>query len=284
MTMGLFGFRNRVVRLSLYARTDVGRARDHNEDNFMVADLTTMRPILTPEVREHLVGDKGSLLVVADGMGGAAAGELASAMATKIIYDQMLATWIEGRRSDFRSFLTFIQQAIEAANHDIHRRSLAEPGLSGMGTTLTAAGILGDRIGFAQIGDSRAYLVRQGQVEQVTRDQSLTRRLIDEGRITEAEAESSPGRNIILQALGPRPSVEVAVSERTACRGDILVLCSDGLSGVVSSDEILEVVTRNHDPAVSCEGLVELANSRGGPDNITVIVARLDGPGLREPT
>jgi len=281
--MGLFGFRNRVVRLSLYARTDVGRARDHNEDNFMVADLTTCRPILTPEVREHLVGDKGSLLVVADGMGGAAAGELASAMATKVIYDQMLATWMEGRRSDFRSFLAFIQQAIETANHDIHRRSIAEPGLSGMGTTLTATGILGDRIGFAQIGDSRAYLVRQGQVEQVTRDQSLTRRLIDEGRITESEAESSPGRNIILQALGPRPSVEVAVSERTACRGDILVLCSDGLSGVVSSDEILEVVTGNHDPAVSCEGLVELANSRGGPDNITVIVARLDGPGLKEP-
>jgi PPM family protein phosphatase len=282
--MGLFGFRNRVVRLSLYARTDVGRARDHNEDNFMVADLTTRRPILTPEVRDHLVGDRGSLLVVADGMGGAAAGELASAMATRIIYDQMLATWIEGRRSDFRSFLTFIQQAIETANHDIHRRSVSEPGLSGMGTTLTAAGILGDKIGFAQIGDSRAYLVRQGRVEQVTRDQSLTRRLIDEGRITEAEAESSPGRNIILQALGPRPSVEVAVSERTACRGDILVLCSDGLSGVVSSDEILEVATGNHDPAVSCEGLVELANSRGGPDNITVIVARLDGPDLREPS
>jgi PPM family protein phosphatase len=221
--MGLFGLRNQVVRLSLYARTDVGRARDHNEDNFMVADLTMRRPILTPEVREHLVGDKGSILVVADGMGGAAAGELASAMAAGIIYEQLRATWIESRRSDFRTFLTFVQQAIETANHEIHQRSLGEPGLSGMGTTLTAAGILGDRIGFAQIGDSRAYLMRQGQVEQVTRDQSLTRRLIDEGRITEAEAESSPGRNIILQALGPRPSVEVAVSERTACRGDILV-------------------------------------------------------------
>jgi PPM family protein phosphatase len=281
--MGLFGLRNQVVRLSLYARTDVGRARDHNEDNFMVADLTMRRPILTPEVREHLVGDKGSILVVADGMGGAAAGELASAMAASIFYEQLRATWIESRRSDFRTFLTFIQQAIETANHEIHQRSLGEPGLSGMGTTLTAAGILGDRIGFAQIGDSRAYLVRRGQVEQVTRDQSLTRRLIDEGRITEAEAESSPGRNIILQALGPRPSVEVAVSERTACRGDILVVCSDGLSGVVSAEEILDVVSSNLNPAVSCEGLVELANSRGGPDNITVIVARLDGPGLREP-
>jgi PPM family protein phosphatase len=283
MTMGLFGFRNQVVRLSLYARTDVGRARDHNEDNFMVADLTMRRPILTPEVREHLVGDKGSILVVADGMGGAAAGELASAMAAGIIYEQLRATWIESRRSDFRSFLTFIQQSIETANHEIHQRSLGEPGLSGMGTTLTAAGILGDRIGFAQIGDSRAYLIRKGQVEQVTRDQSLTRRLIDEGKITEAEAESSPGRNIILQALGPRPSVEVAISERNAARGDILVLCSDGLSGVVSSEEILEVVSGNHNPAVSCEGLVDLANSRGGPDNITVIVARLDGPGLKEP-
>ncbi len=281
--MGLFGFRNRAVSLSLYARTDVGRARTHNEDTFLVADLTTRRSVLAPEVREHQVGDKGSLLVVADGMGGAAAGELASAMATKIIYAQMLATWIEGRRSDFRSLMVFLQQSIEAANHEIHQQSLSEPSLSGMGTTLTAAAILGDKVGFAQIGDSRAYLVRQGQVEQVTRDQSLTRRLIDEGRLTEAEAEASPGRNIILQALGPRPSVEVAVSERTARRGDVLVLCSDGLSGVVSPDEILEIVSRDHDPAVSCEGLVELANSRGGPDNITVIVARLNGSGLREP-
>jgi len=282
--MNLFGFRNRAVRLSLYARTDVGRTRDHNEDNYLVADLTGRRPILTPEVREHAVGGKGSLLVVADGMGGAAAGELASAMATRIIYDQMVATWIEGRRSDFRSFLSFLEQAIGVANHDIHRRSVEEAGLAGMGTTLTAVGILGDRIGFAQIGDSRAYLVRGGQVEQVTQDQSLTRRLVEEGRITEAEAEASPGRNIILQALGPRPSVEVALSQRTARRGDALVLCSDGLSGLVSSQEILEVVSRDMDPAVSCEGLVELANSRGGPDNITVIVARLDGPGLREPS
>lgn len=281
--MGLFGLGNRVVRLSLYARTDVGRARDHNEDNFLVADLTERRPVLTPEVREHQVGDRGSLLVVADGMGGAAAGELASAMATKTIYDQILATWIEGRRSDFRSFLTFLQQSIEAANHEIHQRSVEEPSLSGMGTTVTAVGILGEKIGFAQIGDSRAYLLRRGQVEQVTRDQSLSRRLIDEGRLTEAEAESSPGRNIILQALGPRPFVEVAVSERIAHRGDALVLCSDGLSGVVSPNEILDVVSRDQDPAVSCEGLVELANARGGPDNITVIVARLDGTGLREP-
>jgi protein phosphatase len=221
--------------------------------------------------------------VVADGMGGAMAGEVASQLATKVIFDQMVSSWVRGRRSDLRSFNASMAGAIEVANQEIHKRSLEDPSLHGMGTTLTAVGVLGADLTFAQVGDSRGYLVRNGGIEQVTKDQSLTRHLIDEGQLSEAEAENSPGRNIILQALGPSPTVEVVLTGRRALRGDALVLCSDGLSGVVSQDEIRDVVDRCPDPAVACEDLVELANSRGGPDNITVIVARLDGPGLKEP-
>jgi protein phosphatase len=152
-----------------------------------------------------------------------------------------------------------------------------------MGTTLTAVGVLGKDLTFAQVGDSRAYLIRNGEIEQVTKDQSLARHLVDEGQMTEADAERSPGRNIILQALGPSPSVDVVFAHRKARRGDALVLCSDGLSGVVQEGEIRETVVRSQDLAVACEDMVELANSRGGPDNVTVIVARLDGPGLKEP-
>lgn len=281
--MSLLGFGDKTVRLSLFAMTDVGRTRGHNEDCYLVADLSPPTPILTPRVREHTVGEKGSILVVADGMGGATAGEVASQMATRFVFDDLVSGWVLQRRTDLRAFGTSLQEAIEGANQEIHRYSLTDENLQGMGTTLTAVGILGKDLTFAQVGDSRGYLVRNGQIEQVTQDQSLAQHLVEKGQMSEADAEASPGRNIILQALGPKPTVEVVFSHRKALRGDILVLCSDGLSGVVTEEEIQETVIRCQDPAVACEDLVDLANSRGGPDNITVIVARLDGSGLKEP-
>ncbi len=280
--MNILGFGDRTVRISLFAKTDVGRTREHNEDCYLVVDLSPPNPALTPKVREHTLGEKGSIFVVADGMGGASAGEVASQMATQVIFDRMVTSWVQDRRTDLRSFNSALEDAIQDANQGIHRMALAEPDLQGMGTTLTAVGVLGKDLTFAQVGDSRAYLIRDGEIEQVTKDQSLARHLVDEGQMTEADAEMSPGKNIILQALGPRPSVDVVFAQRKARRGDALVLCSDGLSGVVQEGEIRDTVDGCQDPAVACEDLVELANSRGGPDNVTVIVARLDGPGLRE--
>jgi len=280
--MSLLGFRDRKVYVSVFAKTDVGRTREHNEDNYMVVDLTPPSPTLTAKVREHELGEKGSIFVVADGMGGAMAGEVASQLATQTIFQTLVTEWVPDRRSDVRSFTASLIEAIHQANQAVHQRSLENPELRGMGTTLTAVGILGEQLNFAQVGDSRAYLIRGGEVEQVTRDQSLARHLVDKGEMTEEDAENSPGRNIILQALGPTPNIDVVLSQRRAQRGDALVLCSDGLSGVVQEKEILEAVERSQDPAVVCEDLVELANSRGGPDNITVIVVRLDGPGLKE--
>ncbi len=151
-----------------------------------------------------------------------------------------------------------------------------------MGTTATAVGVLGDFLYLTQVGDSRAYLIRNGEAAQITKDQSLMQRLIDAGELTEEEAEKSERRNIILQALGPDPRVRVDLTHHEIRRGDAVVVCSDGLSGLVRREEIAEVISQNSDMIAACGQLIDLANERGGPDNITVIAARIDGD-LREP-
>jgi protein phosphatase len=152
-----------------------------------------------------------------------------------------------------------------------------------MGTTLTMVGIFGGDAYLAQIGDSRAYLIRSGRTYQLTRDQSLTQRLVDAGELSEEEAEKSERRNIILQALGPDVQVRVDLSQQSLRRGDMLIMCSDGLSGLVKRDEIGEVAGRVQQLPDLCSALIDLANSRGGPDNITVIAARFGGAGLADP-
>ena len=152
-----------------------------------------------------------------------------------------------------------------------------------MGTTTTAAGVFDGALYLTQIGDSRAYLIRGGRIAQITKDQSLMQRLVDAGELTEEEAAVSERRNIILQALGPDPHVKVDLTRQDLCRGDILVMCSDGLSGLVKKEDIFGVVTRATDLVTACKQLIELANSRGGPDNITCIIARFSGEGLAKP-
>jgi len=217
---------------------------------------------------------------VADGMGGAAAGELASQMATDAIYAHLLKTWDEDEVTPQR-FAYRLKEAVEVANASIHAHAKAHPEVRGMGTTTTAAGVLNDHLYLTQVGDSRAYLIRGGQAHQITKDQSLMQRLVEAGELTEEEAAHSERRNIILQALGPDPKVKVDLTHQEVRRGDVLVLCSDGLSGQVKKDEIAEIVTQNPDLSAACDKLIALANERGGPDNITVVVARFDGDGLR---
>jgi len=277
------GLGDKPVHLSVWAKTDVGRQRSHNEDRFLVADLTPSPHPGNPRIDGEILGPKGYLLAVADGMGGAAAGEIASELATETIVDRLHSTWLRAKRSSIRMLASNLDQAITEANQRIHSKASEDPDLHGMGCTLTAVGILGEDLVFGQVGDSRAYRVRRGKAVQITEDQSLARHLVEEGRISEAEAEEMPGGHLILEALGPRPEVEMEVTFEKARRGDTLVLCTDGLSGVVSAEEISDAVLRSHDPAAVCEDLVELANSRGGPDNVTVVVGRLDGPGLAIP-
>ncbi|MEO6529066.1 MAG: Stp1/IreP family PP2C-type Ser/Thr phosphatase [Gemmatimonadaceae bacterium] len=268
------------VIVQVFGRTDVGRMREHNEDAFVVADLTRGNATLQPEVRQHVVGDRGTLFMVADGMGGAAAGEIASAMAIEAVLREISEALSTGEAPSDATFATSVKRATGAANAEIHGFALEHPEFRGMGTTATVAGVLADSVYLAQVGDSRAYLVRDGVARQITKDQSLMQKLVEAGELTEEEAEQSERRNIILQALGPEPTIKVDLTRQQLRRGDQLVLCSDGLSGQVRSDEIARVVTEEKDLMAACKRLIDRANDAGGPDNITVIVVRFDGEGL----
>jgi protein phosphatase len=270
------------VVVHVFGRTDVGRTREHNEDAFVVADLTTDRATLLPEVRTHTVGPLGSLFMVADGMGGAAAGEIASQMATESVLTELRAKWVAANHHDAETFASALRVAAESANATIHEYATRHPENRGMGSTATVAGLLRDTLYVAQVGDSRAYLVRNGVARMITKDQSLVQRLVDAGEITEEEAELSDRRNIILQALGPEPVVRIDLTHQRVSRGDVLILCSDGLSGQVKADEIGRVVANEPDLVAVCKQLIDMANESGGPDNITVIAARFDGEGLSD--
>jgi PPM family protein phosphatase len=271
------------VVVHVFGRTDVGRMREHNEDAFVVADLTRGNATLQPEVRSHAVGDRGSLFMVADGMGGAAAGEIASAMAIEAVLRELSDALATAEAPSEDTFATAIKRATATANAEIHAFALEHPEFRGMGTTATVAGVLGDTVYLAQVGDSRAYLVRGGVAAQITKDQSLMQKLVEAGELTPEEAEQSERRNIILQALGPEPNIKVDLTSQQLRRGDVLVLCSDGLSGQVRTEDIATVVTQEPDLMSACKRLIDKANDAGGPDNITVIAARFGGDGLLPP-
>jgi serine/threonine protein phosphatase PrpC len=274
---------NEPVIVHVYGHTDVGRTREHNEDAFVVADLTRGVVALQPQLLTHQVGERGSLFMVADGMGGAAAGEIASEMAIETVLGEARSALAESTPPSEERFATVLKRATATANVRIHTFAQEHPEYRGMGTTATVAGVLGDQLYLAQVGDSRAYLVREGVGRQITKDQSLMQKLIEAGEMTEEEAEQSERRNIILQALGPEATIKVDLTHQQLRRGDTLVLCSDGLSGQVRVDEITRIVTEEKDLARACQKMIDRANESGGPDNITVIVARFDGTGLADP-
>lgn len=269
----------------VYALTDVGHTREHNEDTFLVADLEAGKPLSFGSSGQELpVKSHGLLFLVADGMGGAASGELASSMAGDTVIDTLKETWISSPAASQDAFAEALRDAADAANAKIHRFSRENPEHRGMGTTATIAGLLGDRLFLAQVGDSRAYLVRAGQAQQLTKDQSLMQRLVEAGEMTQEEADASDRRNIILQALGPEAQVTIDLTHQQIRRGDTLIICSDGLSGLVRANEIAEIATAETDPRTICHRLVDRANALGGPDNITVIAARFDGEALQSST
>jgi protein phosphatase len=203
-------------------------------------------------------------------------------MAIEIVLQELTTALKDAPPSEDR-FASAIKRATAAANSHIHTFALEHPEYRGMGTTATVAGVLGDTVYVAQVGDSRAYLVRNGVGQQITKDQSLMQKLIEAGELTEEEAEQSERRNIILQALGPEATIKVDLTHQRVRRGDVLVLCSDGLSGQVRADEITRIVTEEPDLVAACKRMIDRANEMGGPDNITVIVARFDGEGLADP-
>lgn len=290
--MNGFSFFERSVRIDAAALTDPGCRRSENQDSFVATDLQAIgsgwampqrdaRGVLAWSASFEL-GAKGALFLVADGMGGAASGALASRLAVDGVVAELGRRWVSDRASSPQRFAGCLREALEATNQRIYRYAEQEPAHHGMGTTTTAVGVLDGFLHIAQVGDSRAYLVRNGLTTQLTHDQSLVQQLVSAGAMTEEQAEQSPHGSLLLQALGTAPQVEVALSYEELSRGDVLVACSDGLFRVVRNDEIAQIVQGNAAPAALCAALVSLANERGGPDNVTVIVARFEGEGLPE--
>ncbi|HKS42850.1 MAG TPA: PP2C family serine/threonine-protein phosphatase [Blastocatellia bacterium] len=261
------------VKVSVFGSTDVGMQRTGNEDAFLVADLTAGAEATGTEANIHAVGERGSLLVVSDGMGGAAAGEIASELAVTTIHESLMES-----PSDLDVPLR-LRIATEVANERIWNHAQENPDLSGMGATVTAALVHGPVVYIAQVGDSRAYLIRGSQIKQLTKDQSLAQMLIDSGAILPEQAASVP-QNVIMQALGTQPTVKVAMTTVQICRDDCLLLCSDGLSNKIQPSEMKQSVQQKDDLPAACRWLIDTANERGGEDNITVVIARFDGETL----
>ncbi|TMR01125.1 Stp1/IreP family PP2C-type Ser/Thr phosphatase [Actinomadura soli] len=227
------------------ARSDVGMLREGNEDSAYAG---------------------AHLLAVADGMGGHVGGEIASAAAIEALraLDKDLPA---------TELLAALEHTVKAANDNLHRIVESDPALQGMGTTLTAMLWAGNQVALVHIGDSRAYLLRDGSLFQITHDHTLVQSLVDEGRISPDEAASHPQRSLLLRALDGRGEVDPDLSLREAQVGDRYLLCSDGLSGVVTAETIFQVLTDVDDPEQAVRQLVDLANRGGGPDNITCVVA-----------
>ena len=257
--------------------SDVGSVREHNEDYLLVGDLDTPRLVdPTAPWRVEAV-ERGPLMVVCDGMGGVEGGEVASELAAAVMWREMKAT---PATRDPEVFARLLRRAARVANHDVHAMAEREPGLRGMGTTLSAAGVVGDRLVVATVGDSRAYVLRAGALVQVTRDQSLSQALLAAGH---EEIEAANAGGAILQALGVGEDVEPSLSIIELRRGDRVLLCSDGLHGLVGDPALALLMSPPHTVDEAARLLIAAARAAGGTDNITAIVTEVAGARLAEP-
>lgn len=238
--------------------TDLGLRREHNEDTYAI--WTPGEP--AEQVR------RGVLLLVADGMGGSAAGEVASHAAAEAVLRHFREREETGELALTRS--------LEVAHRAVHRLSQESPDLAGMGTTVAAASVLGTDVRFAHVGDSRVYLVRDGHIRQLTVDHSLVQQLVEQQLLTPEQARVDPRRNVLTRSIGVGESVQVDESQLAGGLkpGDTLLLCSDGLYGMMMEDEMARLASLP-DLDRACQALIELARERGGHDNITVVLARL---------
>ena len=247
--------------ISFYAATDVGRLRDHNEDNY-------------------LIDKKLSLFVVADGMGGHAAGEIASALAVRIIHEELKkdASAIEDAAPQTRGtkqILVLLEHAVQKACARIHEEAKADVNKRGMGTTLSALLIAGSHGFIAHVGDSRIYLLRDGRIQQVTEDHTVYNELVKRGKLTKDQIEKVAQKNAITRAVGVYERVEVDTLFIEVLPGDQFLLASDGLHGYIAHTAELEPYFDEENGQTAADGLIELANKKGGKDNITAVLVRL---------
>ena len=282
--------------IEIYATSHIGRVRKGNEDNYLllnIADSKTWTSSQEPDdftiqTKKFEVDEKGIVLAVSDGMGGALAGEVASQMAVETVSKRILNDDPDATLSPENPNSTLIERLYDStvyANHLIHNQGRMDPQFSGMGATFTGVGITHEGVDLIQVGDSRAYLIRNAKIYQVTKDQSLVQQLIDSQQISPEDAETHPLKNVILQALGAQNEVYPIPARLIPQRNDILLLCSDGLSNKLHAEDLLRIVLDNIDKLdAACGQLVKEANENGGEDNITVVLAKLTGSDLMEST
>jgi serine/threonine protein phosphatase PrpC len=258
------------VHVSVAAKSDIGRVRSNNEDAFLIADLTRGGRVADGTIGRLDVGDKGVLLVVSDGMGGEQAGEVASALV------------VEAFTRTLRAAPTYLPPAAQLkyaaakAHLDVAAASRRR-GREGMGATLTVVHVLGREAYVAEIGDSRAYLLRSGRICQLTRDQNVAQLLADAGALEPEEAKTSPMKNVLAQAVGQGSALQVALGKLALRDRDCLMLCSDGLTGALADEEIRDTILGSKNLDEACRELVDKANAHGGRDNVTVVLAGVAG-------
>ena len=248
--------------------TDVGQVRTVDEDSILAADLS---------FGVNSESSKFLLLAVADGMGGHAKGEEASKIALNAIARAVIPDLLNNT-----PFTKILEKGIQNANQDILDYTAENPEASGMGTTSVCAVVKDNQIHLANVGDSRAYRVSDDEICRVTKDHSYVQALIDEGDITEEQAREHPRKNEITRAVGIMPSIEVDTMKLTLDSDESLLLCCDGVIAHLSDDDIHKIIRDSPDPQTACQEIVDMANERGGSDNISLIILSAGGPDTKE--
>lgn len=282
--------------VEIHATSHVGRVRRGNEDNYLLLNISNSRAWTSEqadgefviESQKFDVDANGIVLAVSDGMGGALAGEVASKMAVESVSEKLLNEEDEDATLTPESYhynlISKLYNATVYANYLVHQQGRSDPQFQGMGATFTGVGVTPEGVDIIQVGDSRGYLVRNEKIYQITKDQSLVQQLIDAQQISAEEAETHTLKNVILQALGAQNEIYPVSARLTPNQNDVLLLCSDGLSNKVTAASIQKHIVDNIDKLEqACAELVKEANENGGEDNITVIIARLSGNGLKPP-
>lgn len=268
-----------------FGLTDQGRRRPGNEDHFLVAELgrtLRVRQTSLPQAPTQQARSRAHVLLVADGMGGAAAGEVASALSIEAVEAfvlELLRRFTNLHTEDEHGVLTDLRQAVLEADARIAEEAALHPEMQGMGTTLTMAFASGARLFVIHAGDSRCYLFRAGHLEQLTRDHTVVAEMVGRGALSPEEARRHPYRHVVTNVLGVDPTgARVDVQQERLEPGDVVLLCTDGLTEMMDDTSITAVLAATDDPEEACRQLVAGANEAGGRDNVTVILARFDSP------
>ncbi len=262
------------MKIEIAGVTDVGLKRGNNEDALLLWDLSGDRQI-DPGNAISLAGQTALLLAVSDGMGGQAAGEVASNLALESLRRYAMRDFASQSKGAGNDIEVWLAQGVEEANLQVLAESQAQPERARMGATLSVAAILGDELGVVHVGDSRIYLLRESRLRQLTVDQTRVQQLVARGHISSEQARKHSERHFLLQAIGISDHVDVDGMVVTMKAGDRLLACSDGLHGLVADNEIGKVLGSSSSPAEQCSRLVVMAKEEGAPDNVTVVVAHV---------